>query len=38
MQKVKADCGRFLRMSEGSWYEITDEDARLKTTQCKCPP
>lgn len=38
MKKVKSDGGRFLcSVGDGSsWYEITDEDARLKTTQRKC--
>ena len=36
MQSVKADGGRFLRWGVGSWFEISDEEARKKTSQRKC--
>ena len=36
MQKVKTDGGRFLRWSDNSWDEISDEEARKKTSQRKC--
>ena len=36
MQSVKADGGRFLRWGVGSWDEISDEEARKKTSQRKC--
>ena len=35
MQSVKADGGRFLRWGVGSWFEISDEEARKKTSQRK---
>jgi len=37
VKKIKADGGRFLcSVGDGSlWYEITDEDARIKTAQRK---
>ena len=32
---VKVDGGRFLRMSEGLWFEVADDVARKKASQGK---